>query len=119
MEPILRSVQVLKQEAEEIGYEGKEVAEYVKQNQALDGEGRAAWRDAQKLYAEEKKRDEIWMAEVQAEAEEKNRTDEIQAEEKRCADEIRIQMAKIEADKELTLRDGTEGPSSNQKQCCS
>ena len=80
----------------------------------MDREERAALRDAQKLYAEEKKEaDEIRMAEIQAEAEEKKRADEIQAEEKRCADEIRIQIAKIEADKELTLRDGTEGPSSN------
>ena len=28
-------MQVLKQEAEELGYQGKEVAEYVKQEQAL------------------------------------------------------------------------------------
>ena len=46
MEPVLKSFQILKQEAEEIGYEGKEVLEYVKQHQALDREERAAWRDA-------------------------------------------------------------------------
>ena len=39
MEPILRSAQVLKQE-------GKGIAEYVRQHQALDREERAAWRDA-------------------------------------------------------------------------
>ena len=42
MEPILvfRSAQALKQEAEEIGHEEKEVAEYVKRHQALDRKGR-------------------------------------------------------------------------------
>ena len=35
--------------------EGKEVAKYVKQHQALDREGRVAWRDLQQLYAEEKR----------------------------------------------------------------
>ena len=79
MEPILRSAQVLKQEAEQIGCEGKEVTEYVKQHQALDTEERAAWRNAQKLYAEEKKRDEIPMAEIQAEV----NAQRIQAEEKK------------------------------------
>ena len=60
MEPILGSDQVPKQEADEIGYHSKEVAEYVKQHQALDREERAAWIDAQKLSAEETKRaDEI------------------------------------------------------------
>ena len=44
----------------------------MKQHQALDREERAAWRDAQKLYAEEKERaDEIQMVEIHAEAEEK------------------------------------------------
>ena len=42
MELTLRSAQVLKQEAEEKGYEGKEVVEFVKQQQALDREERAA-----------------------------------------------------------------------------
>ena len=50
MEPTLRSVQVLKQEAD-IGLEGKDVREYVKQQQALDREERVTWRDAQKLQA--------------------------------------------------------------------
>ena len=40
MEPVLRSAQVLKQEAEEIGFEGKDILEYVKEQQKLDrGEG--------------------------------------------------------------------------------
>ena len=80
-----RSTQVLKQEAENIGLTGKEVSEYVTEQQTLDREERAAWRDAQKFHAEEKKR----------------------------ADEIKIQIAqietvkeqaKIEADKELELK---------------
>ena len=36
MEPPLRSAQVLKQEAEEIGFEGKDIVEYVKEQQKLD-----------------------------------------------------------------------------------
>ena len=43
------------------------------------------------------------MLQLQAEAEKKNRAHKIQAEEKRRADEI--QMAKIQADKELTLKE--------------
>ena len=35
MEPVLRSAQVLKQEAEEIGFEGKDILEYVKEQQKL------------------------------------------------------------------------------------
>ena len=94
---ILRSAQVLKQEAEEIGYEEKEVAEYVKQHQALDEEEKASWRDAQKLY-EKKRTDEIWMAEIQAEAD----AQRIQAEKAKRADEI--QLAKVESDKELAIK---------------
>ena len=81
MEPVLRSAQVLKQEAEDLGYEGKEIMEYVKEQQKFDREERAAWRN-------------IRMTELQTEAEEKRR-----------ADEIKVQMAKIEAEKELTLRE--------------
>ena len=95
MELLLRSVQVLKQKAEKLGYEGKEVAEYLKQQQALDREDRAAWRNIQmaEIQAQEEKRgDEIHMA-------------ELQAEERKRADEIKIQMVKIEADKELTLKE--------------
>ena len=62
--------------------------EYVKQHQALDREERAAWRDAKKMQAQA----DIKLA-------------QIRSEEKRRADEIKIQMAKIEADKELTLKE--------------
>ena len=48
MEPTLRSTQVLKQDAEDIGLTGKEVAENVKEQETLDREERAAWRDTQK-----------------------------------------------------------------------
>ena len=81
MEPTLRSTQVLKREAEDLGYEGKEIMEYVKEQQKLDREERAAWRN-------------IRMTELQTESEEKKR-----------ADEIKLQMAKIEADKELALKE--------------
>ena len=53
---MLRSVQVLKQEAEDLGLEGQDIAQYVKQQQALDREEKAAWRDAQNMQAEEKKK---------------------------------------------------------------
>ena len=76
MEPTLRSAQVLKQEAEDIGYEGKDILDYVKEQQKLDREERAAWRN-------------IWMAELQAE--DKKRADE---------SDIKIQIAQIEAAKE-------------------
>ena len=113
MEPILRSAQVLKQEAEKTDYQEKEVAEYVKQHQALDREERVAWRDAQNLYAEEKKRaDKIQMWEIQAEAKEKKRADKMQTEKKKRADEI--QMAKVVADKKtFHSTDGAERPSSS------
>ena len=54
MEPTLRSAQVLKQEAEDLGFEGKEILDYVKEQQKLEREEKAAWR-----Y--------IRMAELQAE----------------------------------------------------
>ena len=88
MEPILRSAQVLKQEAEDIGFEGKDILEYVKEQQKLDREERVAWR------------------------EEKKRADELQAEEKRRADEIRFaqieaakEQTKLEAEKELKFKE--------------
>ena len=88
MEPLLRSAQVLKQEAEDIGFEGKDILEYVKEQQKLDREERAAWREAQK------------------------RADELQAEREKRADEIRFaqieaakEQAKIEAEKELALKE--------------
>ena len=81
MEPSQRSAQVLKQEAEDLGYEGKDILEYVKEQQKLDRKERAAWRN-------------IRMAELQTEAEEK-----------KSADEIKIQKAQIEVDRELKLRE--------------
>ena len=88
MEPTLRSAQVLKQEAEDLGYEGKEIMEYVKEQQKFDREERAAWRN-------------IRMTELQTEAEEKKRADEI------CFAQIEAvkEQAKIEAEKELALKE--------------
>ena len=86
MEPTLRSAQVLKQEAEDLGYEGKEIMEYVKEQQKFDREERAAWRNIRmtELQAEDKKRaDEIKMAQIEAAK----------------------QQAKIEAEKELALKE--------------
>ena len=55
-EPMLRSNQVLKQEeAQDLGFEGQDVAQYVKQQQKLDREEHeegAVWRDVQKRQAE-------------------------------------------------------------------
>ena len=51
-EPILRSAQVLKQEAEEIGLRGKDIAEYVNKQQTLDRGEMTAWRDTQKIQAQ-------------------------------------------------------------------
>ena len=69
MEPTLRSAQVLKQEAEDLGFEGKEILDYVKDQQKLDREERAEWREDRKRadQAEEKKRaDEIRFAQIEA-----------------------------------------------------
>ena len=93
MEPTLRSTQVLKQEAEEIGLQGKEIAEYVREQQALDREERVAWREAQKRQVE------IRMAELQVE--DKKRADE--SEEKKRGDEIK--MAQIQIEKELKIKE--------------
>ena len=119
MEPILRSAQALKQEAEEIGFEGKDILEYVKEQQKLDREERAAWRETQKMQAQA----DVELAKIRAkaEAEEKKRADELQAEEKRRADEIRFaqieaakeqakieaakEQAKLEAEKELKIKE--------------
>ena len=84
MEPTLRTAKVLKQEAEEIGLQGKDIAEYVREQQALDREERAAWREPQKRQVE------IRMA-------------ELQAEDKKRAGEIR--MAQIETEKELKIKE--------------
>ena len=86
MEPTLRSAQVLKQEAEDIGFEGKDILEYVKEQQKLDREERAAWRN-------------IRMAELQAE--DKKRADEIRFAQIEAAKE----QAKTEAEKELALKE--------------
>ena len=64
----------LKQEGEDLGYEGKEILEYVKEHQKLDREERLAWRNIQIA--------------------------ELQVEEKKRTDEVKIQMAQIEAVKE-------------------
>ena len=64
MEPTLRSAQVLKQEAEDIGFEGKDILEYVKEQQKLDREERAAWNEAQKMQAQA----DIDLAKIRAEA---------------------------------------------------
>ena len=81
--------EVLKQEVEYIGLQGLHcywfigftlvyIAEYITIQQTLDIEERAALTVAQRFHAGEKKRaDEIRMAEIQAEAEEKERADEL------------------------------------------
>ena len=103
-EPTLRSTQVLNQEAEDIGLQGKEIAEYVREQQALDREERVTWREAQKRQVE------FQMAELQAE--DKKRAEELQAERERRADEIRFaqidpakEQAKLEAEKELKIKE--------------
>ena len=104
MEPTLRSAQVLKQEAEDLGFEGKEILDYVKDQQKLDREERAEWRKIQmaELQGEDKKRaDEIRIAQIGAEAEEKKRADEIRFAQIEAAKE----QAKIEAEKELALKE--------------
>ena len=99
MEPVLRSAQVLKQEAEEIGFEGKDILEYVKEQQKLDREERAAWREAQKMQAQA----DVELAKIRAEAEAEERKRADQAEEKKRADEIRFAQIKIE--KELKIKE--------------
>ena len=104
MEPVLRSAQVLKQEAEDLGFEGKEILDYVKDQQKLDREERAEWRKIRmaELQGEDKKRaDEIRIAQIGAEAEEKKRADEIRFAQIEAAKE----QAKIEAEKELALKE--------------
>ena len=73
----------------------------MRQEQALDREQRAAWRDTQKMQAQTDAR----LAKMQAEADAQRK----QTEEKKRAE--KIQMSKIEADKELPQRDGIKGPS--------
>ena len=88
--------QVLKQEAEDIGYEGKEILDYVKEQQKWDREEReqsgekSGWQNCKQkkkkrvdeLQAEDKKRAEICIVHIQAAKD----------------------QAKIEADKELDLK---------------
>ena len=72
----MRWTQVLKEEAEDIGLQGKEISEYVTRQQTLDKEERAAWKDTQKRQTEDKKMQahaEVELAKVRAEAEEKRR----------------------------------------------
>ena len=96
----------MKQEAEDIGLQGKDIAEYVTRQQNLDREERAAWRVAHKFHAEEKKRaDEIRMAEIAAEAEEKKRADE-------------IRLAQIEIEKELKIKEMELQAQQAQAQAC-
>ena len=62
MEPTLRTAQILKQEAEDLGFEGKEILDYVKEQQKFDREERAEWSKIRmaELQEEDKKRaDEI------------------------------------------------------------
>ena len=99
MEPILRSAQVLKQEAEDIGFEGKEILEYIKEQQKLDREERSAWREERKRAdeAEEKRRaHEIGFAQIEAAKEQAK----IEAAKKQAKIEAAKEQAKIEAAKE-------------------
>ena len=84
MEPTLRSAQVLKQEAEDIGLQGKDIAEYVTRQQTLD------WRN-------------IRIAELQAE--EKKRADESHIKIQIAQIESAKEKAKVEADKELARKE--------------
>ena len=93
MEPTLRSTQVLKEEAEDIGLQGKDIVEYVKPQQTMDREERAAWRDTQKRQAGETKMQaqaEVDLAMVRAEAEEKRRADEIHIAELQAGEKKRV-----------------------------
>ena len=81
----------------------KEIAEYEKEQQALDRQKREDWREAQRRQVE------IWMAELQTE--ERKRADELQAEKENRADEIR--MAQIEKERTLGERDGITSSTSS------
>ena len=90
MEPTLRSAHVLKQEAEDLGSEGKEILE----QQALDREERAAWRDVQKMQKQ---------AYGKGQKQRKTSISRLQANEKKRADEIRL--AQIGIEKELKIKE--------------
>ena len=108
MEPTLRSTQVLKQEAEDFGLQGKDIAEYVTRQQTLDREERAALRDLQKMQ----KQTDVELTLVRAEAVEKSRADEIK---------VKIQIAQIEAaNEQAKIVARIEGQAeSSQLQSCS
>ena len=95
MEPTLRMTQ-----AEDIVLQGKDIAEYVTRQHTLDREeggsleSCSSTEDESTGRREKERADEIRMAEIEAEAEDKKR-----------ADEIKNQMAKIEADKEFSLKE--------------
>ena len=78
--PMLRSAQVLKQEAKDLGLEENEIAEYVKPHQALGREGQLG---------------EVHRRYVQIVQDETQKT-QIAAD---------LDKARIKADKELTLRE--------------
>ena len=106
MEPILRSAQVLKQEAEDIGFEGKEILEYIKEQQKLDREERVAWREDRKRAdeAEEKRRaDEIRFAQIEA-AKEQAKI-EAAKEQAKIEAEAAKEQAKLKAEKELKIKE--------------
>ena len=80
----------MKHEAEDVGLQGKDIAEYVTRQQTLDRKERAEWR-------------KVRMAELQAEA--KKRADELQAEDEKRADEIRIAQIQAAKDQAKTEAD--------------
>ena len=79
---------------------GKRCCSECKITSSIGKRGRTAWRDVQKSYAEEKKRADLDEGDTDRSTREKE--GRRQAEEKRTDE---IQMAKIEADKELTLKE--------------
>ena len=75
----------------------------------MNRQERAAWRDAQKFHAEEKKRaDEIRIAEIEAEAEEKKKANEIKIQKlkkEQAKLEAKNEQAKLEAYKEVKIKE--------------
>ena len=112
MELTLRSAQVLKQEAEDIGFEGKDILEYVKEQQKLDREERAAWRNIRmaKLQAEDKKRADESHIKIQIA--------QIEAAKEQAKIEAAKEQAKIEAEKELALKELELKAQQNQASAC-
>ena len=99
MEPTLRSAQVLKQEAEDIGLQGKDIAEYVTRQQTLDREERAEWRNIRmaELQAEDKKRANESHIKIQIA--------QIEAAKEQAKIEAAKEQAKLEAEKELKIKE--------------